>query len=510
MPHSLILILVGLACFICGGVIAFFLRHQLAVRRFHKAEIEARELLSHANDESKGILLHAKEGSLEIKSGAEKEARERRSELQKQERRLIQKEENLERKLANLEQREQTITTKDKELEKIRSEAAELRNRQITQLEVISRISSSEAREMLLERIESEIQEEASCRVRRMEEKVKEECEEKSRCILAQAIQRCTTEVVSESTVSTVSLPSDEIKGRLIGREGRNIRALEHATGVELIIDDTPESVTLSCFDPVRREIARLALNRLILDGRIHPARIEETVQKVREEMEVIIQKEGEQAALKAKVSGLHPELIRLLGRLKYRFSYGQNVLTHSVEVALLSAIMASELKANVDIARRAGLLHDIGKAVDFEMEGSHAHIGGEIVRQWEKSPLVAKIVASHHEEVPITSVEGFIVSSADAVSGARPGARRESLEKYLKRLEELENIAKGFSGVEKTYAVQAGREIRVMVKPGMIDDISAMRLARDIAKRIEDSLSYPGQIRVTVIRETRAVEYAK
>jgi ribonuclease Y len=343
-----------------------------------------------------------------------------------------------------------------------------------------------------------------------MEARIKEESDKKTRDILVQAIQRCAAEVVTESTVSVVPLPSDEMKGRLIGREGRNIRALEHATGVDLIIDDTPEAVTLSCFDPVRREIARIALERLILNGRIHPARIEEMVQRAKDEVEATIRAEGEQAASKAEVHGLPLELVKLLGRLKYRFSYGQNVLAHSVEVALLAGMMAAETGARADIARKAGLLHDIGKAVDFEAEGPHALVGAEIVKQWEKSPEVAKAVAEHHGEVEITTAEGFLVSAADAISGARPGARRESLEQYLKHLEALESIANGFPGVEKSYAIQAGREIRIMVKPEEIGDLEAMRLARDIVKKVEESLNYPGQIKVTVIRETRAVDYAK
>jgi ribonuclease Y len=339
---------------------------------------------------------------------------------------------------------------------------------------------------------------------------VQEEAEERARRILASAMQHCSTEVVAETATSVISLPSDEMKGRLIGREGRNIRALEYATGVDLIIDDTPETVVLSCFDPVRREIARLSLNRLILDGRIQPARIEEEVQKARGEVEATIRKKGEQAAYKVGVQGLHPELIKLLGRLKYRTSYGQNVLMHSVEVAILASKIASELGAKADIAKKAGLLHDIGKAVDFEVEGPHALIGAGIVKQWEKSPEVVKAIAEHHNEVDSCSLEGIIVSTADAISGSRPGARSDSVEQYLKRLQVLEGIANSFPGVEKSYAVHAGREIRIMVKPGEIDDLGAMRLARDITKKIEESLSYPGQIKVTLIRETRAVEYAK
>jgi len=363
---------------------------------------------------------------------------------------------------------------------------------------------------MLLERVEAELKDEAARRLREWEVKLKEDADKKAQEILVQAIQRSASEVVSESTVVTVPLPSDEMKGRLIGREGRNIRALEQATGVDLIIDDTPEAVTLSSFDPVRREIARLALNKLILDGRIHPARIEEVVAKTKEEVEASIYSAGEQAAYQVGVQGLRPELIRLLGRLKYRTSYGQSVLAHSIEVAYLAGMLASELGANVATAKRAGLLHDIGKAVDREVEGTHAAIGGDLVQQWDKSPEVIQGITEHHFETGTTSFWGFIISAADAISSARPGARRESLESYLKRLKALEDIANSFKGVEKSFAIQAGREIRILVRPEDIDDLGAMRLARDIVKKIEEGLEYPGQIKVTVLRETRAVDYAK
>jgi ribonuclease Y len=510
VTSNLILLLVGLACFIFGGVIVFLTRQMIASRKLRLAEEEAKRLLAEGNEKQKAILLEAKEAAFNIKAEAEASYREHRAELQRLERRLAQREDNLEHRDEALQRREHGISAKEKELERMQARAEELKGKQQRQLELIASMSSAEAKELLLQRVESEIQEEASRRVREMEGRIKEEGDKKTRDILAQAIQRCAAEVVAESTVSVVPLPSDEMKGRLIGREGRNIRALEHATGVDLIIDDTPEAVTLSCFDPVRREIARIALGRLILDGRVHPARIEEMVQKARDEVEATIRAEGEQAVSKAGVHGLSLELVKLLGRLKYRFSYGQNVLAHSVEVALLAGMMAAETGANVDIARKAGLLHDIGKAVDFEAEGPHALVGAEIVKQWEKSPEVAKAVAEHHGEVEITTAEGFLVSAADAISGARPGARRESLEQYLKHLEALESIASSFPGVEKSYAIQAGREIRIMVKPEEIDDLGAMRLARDIVKKVEESLNYPGQIKVTVIRETRAVDYAK
>jgi len=501
--------LVGLACFILGGVIVFFARQLLASRKIRLAEEEVKRLLAEARDKQKAILLEAKEAAFNIKAEAEASYREQRTELQKLERRLTQKEENLERKSEVVERREYNISAKEKESERARAEIERLKQQQQHQLEVIANMSTAEAKELLLQRLESELRGEASQRVREMEARVKEESDEIARRILSQAIQRCATEVVAESTVSVVPLPSDEMKGRLIGREGRNIRALEHATGVELIIDDTPETVTLSSFDPVRREIARIALNKLILDGRIHPARIEEMVQRARKEVETVIQAEGEQAASKVGVQ-LHPELIKLLGRLKYRFSYGQNVLMHSIEVALLSSMMAAEIGADVDIVKKAGLLHDLGKAVDFEAEGPHALIGANIVKQWEKSPKVAQAITEHHGETETTTVEGFIIATADAISGSRPGARRQSLEQYLKHLEALESIANSFPGVGKSYAIQAGREIRIMVKPEAIDDLGSMRLARDIVKKIEETLNFPGQIKVTVIRETRAVDYAK
>lgn len=504
------LVLIGLACFIVGSVATFFLRRWMASRKLQDAEDEARRILASAREEQKSILLEAKEEAVNIKVAAGAEYREQRSELQRHEKRLAQKEENLDRKLDGLDRREQSISARDKESEKLRTEVESLRNKQLQQLELVAGMSSAEAKEYLLKSLEAEIREDAVDLLHRVEAQVKEDCDRKSREILAEAIQRCTTEVVAETTVSVVSLPGDEMKGRLIGREGRNIRALEHATGVELIVDDTPETVTLSCFDPVRREIARIALSKLILDGRIHPARIEEMVQKAKTEVEATIQSEGQQAALKAGVPALHPELIKVLGRLKYRTSYGQNVLMHSVETAILAGMMASELGAKVDLAKKAGLLHDIGKGLDFEIEGPHAIIGADIVKQWDKSSELANAVAAHHGDVEISSVEGFVVAAADAISGARPGARRESLEQYLKRLESLESIARDFKGVEKTYAIQAGREMRVMVKPEDIDDVESMRLARNIAKKIEESLSYPGQIKVTVIRETRSVDYAK
>ena len=466
-------------------------------------------MVAEARNESKSVLQEAQEEVKRIKSSADSEYRDRRTELQRQENRLGQKGETLDRKTEGVEQRERNLANKEKEIESTRSQLGELKDKQLKQLELISGMSSNEARQALLDAMEIELQQEASRRLRQWETKLKEETNEKAQEILAQAIQRSASEVVAETTVSVVPIPSDEMKGRLIGREGRNIRALEQATGVDLIIDDTPEAVTLSSFDPVRREVARVTLTRLILDGRIHPARIEEMAIKAKEEVDAAIVNAGEQATVHLGVQ-LHPELIKLLGRLKYRTSYGQNALEHSVEVAYLSDMIASELGANVNTAKKAGLLHDIGKAVDREIEGTHAAIGADLVKQWEKSPEVVQGISEHHLETSDTSIWGFITSAADAISSARPGARRESLEGYLKRLKALEDIADSFKGVDKSYAIQAGREIRILVKPETIDDLGAMRLARDIVKKVEETLAYPGQIKITVIRETRAVDYAE
>lgn len=496
--------------FALGGVVIFLVRQLLISRRIQAAKKEAEALLAEAQTKHKEALLEAKEEAIKIKSQVEAESRERRTELHRQERRISQKEENLEKKSEALERREHGLSTKEKEVEGLHAHLQDLKRKQIQQLELISGMSSAEAKELLAKALEDEVREDVSRRIREIEAQLKQEADERAREIMSLAIQRCATDVVSETTVSVVPLPSDEMKGRLIGREGRNIRALENATGVDLIIDDTPEAVTISSFDPVRRETARIALEKLILNGRIHPARIEEMVQKARGEVEATIQAEGEQAVHQTGVPGLNPELIKLLGRLKYRFSYGQNVLLHSIEVAHLAGMIAAELGARVDLAKRAGLLHDIGKAVDFQVEGPHAQIGANLVRQWDKSAEVVGAIAEHHGEAESMSVLGFIISAADAISGGRPGARRESLEQYLKRLESLENLADSFPGVEKSYAIQAGREIRIMVKPTEIDDLEAMRLARDIVKKIEETLAYPGQIKVTVIRETRAVDYAK
>ncbi len=493
-----------------GGMAFFVFRRVMFNRQMRIAERKAAKMLAEARDEARVVLNNAQEEARKTKSTVDAEYRERRSELQRQENRLSQKIENLDRKLESVEQRERSLAGKEKEVESIRGQLGEVRDRQLKQLELISGMSSAEARQQLIDAMQVEMAQETSRRLREWEAKLKEEADEKAQEILSQAIQRSASEIVTESTVSVVPLPSDEMKGRLIGREGRNIRALEQATGVDLIIDDTPEAVTLSSFDPVRREIARNALHKLILDGRIHPARIEEVVAKAKEEVEADINSAGEQAAYQVGVHGLRPEIIRLLGRLKYRTSYGQNSLTHSIETAHIAGMIASELGADLGIAKRAGLLHDLGKAVDREVEGTHAQIGADLVKQWDKSPEVVQGIAEHHLETGSVGVWGFIISAADAISSARPGARRESLENYLKRMKALEDIANGFKGVEKSYAIQAGREIRILVKPEEIDDLGAMRVARDIVKKIEEGLDYPGQIKVTVLRETRAVDYAK
>jgi ribonuclease Y len=502
-------ILTGLL-FILGAVLGYFARQILANQQLRNTQNEAKNLLNQAAEKHEKVLMEARDEAVKVMAAAELDSRQRRAELQRLERRFQQKEEKLEQKLEFVERREHALGNREKEIDNVRAQLEEIRVKQLHELELVSGMSSTEAKQMLMQAVEDEIKDDASRRVREWETKIKEEVNEKARDILATSIQRCATDVVSSTTVSIVPLPSDEMKGRLIGREGRNIRALEQATGVDLIIDDTPESVTISSFDPLRREIARIALNSLILDGRIHPARIEEVVDKAKGEVDNTIRVEGEQASRKAAVQGLHPELIKLLGRLKFRSSYGQNVLMHSLEVAHLSGMIAAEIGADVYQAKKAGLLHDIGKAVDHEVEGPHALIGANLSRQWDKSKEIAQAISEHHGESGTTSSLGFIVATADAISGSRLGARRESLEQYLKRIEALENVAHSFAGVEKAFAIQAGREVRILVRPDQIDDLGAMRLARDIVKKIQESLDYPGQIKVTVLRETRAVDYAK
>ena len=500
---------------IVAAAVAFALGYLLQQSRA-KAEIaksheDATRLLEETQTRNKELLLEAKDEVLKVRNQIEVENRERRAELQRQERRLQQKEENLDRKIEALERRERTIQTREKEQDAIRADLENAKKEEIKELERISQMSIPEAREVLLKSIEDEVKEDASRRIRLIEMEAREEGERRARDIMAQAIQRYASDQVAETTVSVVPLPSDDMKGRIIGREGRNIRALEQATGVDLIVDDTPEAVILSCFDTVRREIARVALTKLIYDGRIQPGRIEEVVSKAKTEVEETIKEEGEQACYKLGIHGMNPELVKLIGRLRYRTSYGQNVLANSVETASLGAMIAAEMGADVKAVKRAGLLHDIGKAVDHEVEGPHATIGADLAKRYGESAKVVQAIAAHHNEAegPQT-LEAIIVQAADAISGARPGARRETLESYVKRLEALENIANSFTGVEKSFAIQAGREIRIIVKPEEIDDLSAIRLARDIAKKVEESLEYPGQIKITVVREMRAVDYAK
>ena len=477
-------------------------------------ESEAKNILDNSKKEAESIkkeaIIEAKEEVHKLRNDFDRESRERRNEIQRLERRIIQREEVLDKKNDVLERKEESLNKKAQDVEELECKAKELYEEQRNELEKISGLSSEEARAILLEEVQKEIKHETAMMIKEIESKAKEEADKRAREIITTAIQRCAADHVSESTVHVVALPNDEMKGRIIGREGRNIRTLETLTGVDLIIDDTPEAVILSSFDPIRREVARIALEKLIVDGRIHPARIEEMVERAAKDVENDIKEEGEQATFETGVHGLHPEIIRLLGRLKYRTSYGQNVLKHSIEVSYLAGLMASELGLDVTLARRAGLLHDIGKAVDQEYEGPHAVIGGELAKKYHESAVVVNAIAAHHGDVEMESLEAILVQAADAISAARPGARRETLEAYIKRLEKLEEIANNYEGVEKSYAIQAGREIRIMVKPDQVDDAAAIEMARNIVKNIEDELEYPGQIKINVIRETRAVDYAK
>ena len=496
--------------FLGGGALGFFLPQLLLKRKYRLLQKEAQRMIEEAQAERREIILQAKEEAMRIKSQAEAELREARANLARQQQRLDQRLESLDRKFQALEAREQKLKQRGREIEELREEVERIKEEQVRRLEQISGLTTAEAKELLLKEVEEEARLIFNERIKQIEAEAREQAMQRSRDILLSVIQRCAVDVISESTVTVIPLPNDEMKGRLIGREGRNIRALENATGVDIIIDDTPEVVSISCFDPLRREIARIAIEKLIQDGRIHPARIEEMVEKAKAEVEADIIAAGERALEEVGVSGIHPELVRLLGKLKYRTSYAQNVLKHSIEVAIIAGLLAGEIGADVDVCKKAGLLHDIGKALDHEVQGTHAKLGADLVQRFGGSPKVVHAIAAHHGEVEPVTAEDFIVATADAISSSRPGARRESVEQYLKRVEALERIATSFPNVEKAFAIQAGREVRVLVKSHMVDDLGVLRLARDIARKIEETLEYPGQIKVTVIREVRVEEYAR
>ena len=511
-------IVINIAIFLITAIVFTFvgvlIRKKIAESKLKSAENEAKRILEMAKVEAennkKEEIFKAKEEILSARKDLDEEIRERRGEVQQQERRLIQKEENLEKKLDLVEKKEKDLSEKDKELETKRNELDEIAEKQMAELQKISGLSSEEAKQRLLSELEKTMTAEKAALIRDIENKTKEEAVKNAREVIGYAIQKCAADHTSETTVSIVSLPNDDMKGRIIGREGRNIKALETLTGIDLIIDDTPEAVVISGFDPLRREVAKIALEKLIEDGRIHPAKIEEMVEKAKEEVETTIKEEGERAVLETGVVGLHPDLVKLIGKLKYRTSYGQNVLNHSIEVSNLARIMAEELGLDPKLARRAGLLHDIGKALDHDMEGTHVEIGVEILKKYKENEKVINAVQAHHGDVEPQTIEAVLVQAADAISASRPGARRETLETYIKRLESLESIADSFDGVEKSFAIQAGREIRIIVKPEKISDDQMVLMARDVAKKVEEEMEYPGQIKVNLVRETRVVDYAK
>lgn len=515
--QTIFIVIFVILLIVCSAAAFFFgvaYRKRVAEAEIGTAEDEAKKIVSEAvkstDNKKKEILLEAKDEAHRLRSEAEKEIKDRRSEVQRQERRIQQKEENLDRKMEQLETKEDNLSKKLKEADERLSESEDIKKRQFEMLERISGFTVEQAKEYMLNNLENELVYEKAVKIKEYEQQLKEESDQKAREIISLAIQKCAADHVTEATVSVVPLPNDEMKGRIIGREGRNIRALETLTGVDLIIDDTPEAITLSSFDPVRREVARISLERLISDGRIHPARIEEMVEKAKKEVENTIKQEGERAVIEAGIHGIHHELVKLIGRLHYRTSYGQNILCHSLEVSHLCGVMASELGVDVAMARRAGLLHDIGKAIDHEVEGSHVEIGVDIAKKYKEHADVIHAIEAHHGDVEPRTVIACIVQAADAISAARPGARRENLDNYIRRLEKLEEIANSFEGVEKSFAIQAGREVRIMVKPEIVDDNQIVLMAREIVSKIENELDYPGQIKVHVIRENRAIEYAK
>ena len=511
-------IVLPLAGFILGAIIFFLAgiryRKKVAEKEIGSAEDEARRLVNDAikagENKKREMLVEAKEEIHKSRTESEKENKERRAELQKQERRLQQKEESLDKKMDSFERKEEDLRKKQQQIAATQEEVNLIKKSQLEMLEKLSGLSQEEAKNYLLQNIESEVRHESAMKIKEIEAQYKEDADKLAREIISIAIQRCAADHTAEATVSVVPLPNDEMKGRIIGREGRNIRTLETITGVDLIIDDTPEAITVSSFDPVRREIARLALEKLITDGRIHPTRIEDMVEKARREVDRVIKQEGERATFETGIHNLHPELIKLLGRQKYRTSYGQNVLNHSIEVAHIAGLLASELGVDVQLAKRAGLLHDLGKSVDHEMEGSHVQLGVELARKYKESPAVIHAIEAHHGDVEPRTIVACLVQAADAISASRPGARRENVENYIRRLEKLETLTGSYPGVEKAYAIQAGREVRIMVKPEEVSEDNMILLARDLAKKIESELEYPGQIKVNVIRETKAVEYAK
>ncbi len=511
-------IVINIAVFLIAAVIftfvGIFARKKIAESKMQSAENEAKKIIEMANIEAenkkKEEIFKAKEEIMNARKDLDQEIRERRGEVQNQERRLIQKEENLEKKQENVERKEQDLQSQEIELDAKRKEVEEVLNKQLLELQKISGLSKDDAKNLLLSEMEKQLTAEKAALLRDMESKLKEESSKNAKEVISYAIQKCAADHTSETTVSIVALPNDDMKGRIIGREGRNIKTLETLTGIDLIIDDTPEAVVISGFDPLRREVARIALEKLIEDGRIHPAKIEEMVEKAKEEIEQTIKEEGERAVLETGVIGLNPDLVKLIGKLKYRTSYGQNVLNHSIEVSNLARIMAEELGLDANLARRAGLLHDIGKALDHDMEGTHVELGVDILKKYKENEKVINAVEAHHEDVEPQTMEAVLIQAADAISASRPGARRETLDAYIKRLEQLEGIADSFEGVEKSFAIQAGREIRIIVKPEKINDDQMTLLARDIAKRVEEEMEYPGQIKVNVVRETRVIDYAK